>query len=280
MKTDLTLAYSTCPNDTFIFNALINGRIDTQGLTFSPVLTDVEELNRAAETGIYDISKLSFAALAHLKGKYTLLKSGAALGRGCGPLIIARPGYEIEQLASSRIAVPGIWTTASLLLELFLKKPANSVPMSFEKIMPEIQRKDGDINFGVIIHEGRFTYKEYGLTEVLDLGQWWEETTSLPIPLGGIAVRSDISTILMRKVEHLVRQSLHYALENRETAYHYIKQYAQEMEENIIWRHIDLYVNEFSSDLGEVGQKAVDMLFRLGQESGILPHQTTLTILK
>lgn len=196
MARHLTLGYSTCPNDTFIFHALAHGRVDLKGLTYDIRLADVEALNQKASTGLLDISKLSFAAIGHLLDTYGLLHSGAALGRGCGPLIVAKPGVDLSALGHFPVAVPGAWTTAALLLTLFSPRPVQTVPMTFDRIMPAIQ--NGEMKMGVIIHEGRFTYEAYGLTCLTDLGQWWETETGLPIPLGGIVARRNLPVDMLQ----------------------------------------------------------------------------------
>ena len=269
----LKLAYSTCPNDTFIFYALAHNAIDCGGLKFEIELADVETLNQHARAGVYDISKLSFAAIGHLIEKYALLRSGAALGRGCGPLLVAKPGFDIEKLSSEKIAVPGMWTTACMLLGLYLSEKPRAVPMPFEKIMPAIQK--GEYECGVIIHEGRFTYGEYGLVGIADLGEWWEEKTSLPVPLGCIAVRRDISSSIAIKIEDLIRSSVEYSFNHRNEADDYIKGYAQEMSSAVIRQHIDLYVNDFTLNLGKEGEEAVNTLFRMARDSKILPESNT-----
>ncbi len=265
----LTLAYSTCPNDTFVFNALTHGLIDCKKITFKTFLSDVEKLNQAAKTKTYDVSKLSFAAIGHLMDEYRLLRSGAAIGRGCGPLIIAKPGMDLTHLISGKIAVPGLWTTAYMLLGLYLTKKPSVIPMPFDLIMSSVIK--GDVDYGVIIHEGRFTYKTHGLIKLLDLGEWWEDKTALPIPLGGIAIRNDISLELVQIVETAIKNSVKYAFNNKDAAYNYIKKYAQEMEPSVIQQHIDLYVNDFSLDLGTEGTDAVNTLFAMGRDCGILP---------
>ena len=273
MDRKLKLAYSTCPNDTFIFYALAHNLIDCSGLKFEIKLADVETLNQCAKSGAFDISKLSFAAIGHLMEKYALLRSGAAIGRGCGPLLLAKPGFDIEQLSLKKIAVPGMWTTASMLLGLYLSEKPRAVPMPFEQIMPAIQR--GEYDCGVIIHEGRFTYREYDLVSIIDLGEWWEEKTSLPIPLGGIAVRRDITSAVARKIEDSIRSSMEYSFNHRKEADDYIKRYAQEMSSKVIRQHIDLYVNEFTLNLGKEGEEAVKMLFRMARDSKILPESNS-----
>ncbi|MDL1968747.1 MAG: 1,4-dihydroxy-6-naphthoate synthase [Deltaproteobacteria bacterium] len=270
MDKKLKLAYSTCPNDTFIFYALAHNVIDCKGPKFEIELADVETLNQHARAGVYDISKLSFAAIGHLVEEYGLLRSGAALGRGCGPLLVAKPGFGIEQLSSTKIAVPGMWTTACMLLGLYLSKNYEAVPMPFEKIMPAIQNDKYEC--GVIIHEGRFTYEEYGLVRVIDLGEWWEKKTSLPVPLGGIAVRRDITSSITGRMEDLIRSSVEYSFNHRNEAVNYIKKYAQEMSSEAIRQHIDLYVNDFTLNLGKAGEEAVNTLFRMARDSKMIPE--------
>lgn len=269
MNRTLSLGYSTCPNDTFIFHALAHNLIDCGDLTFNITLKDVETLNQDARTGKFDISKLSFAAIGHLQDTYSILRSGAALGRGCGPLVVARPGFNLMELNSKRVAVPGNWTTACMLLGLYMSERPDAVPMPFDQIMPAVAK--GEFDFGLIIHEGRFTYKEYGLINLLDLGQWWEHKTSLPIPLGGISIRKDISTEIAKQVEAAVRDSVRYALNNKNAANDYIKKYAIELKPSVIRQHIDLYVNEFTIDLGQEGIAAIETLFTMARDRKIIP---------
>jgi 1,4-dihydroxy-6-naphthoate synthase len=269
MGQNLTLGYSTCPNDTFIFHALAHRRIDLKGLGYEITLADVEALNQKAAGGVLDISKLSFAAIGHLLDTYGLLHSGAALGRGCGPLIVAKPGVDLTALGKLPVAVPGAWTTASLLLNLFSFRPVQTVPMTFDRIMPAIQH--GEMKVGVIIHEGRFTFDAYGLTCLMDLGQWWETQTGLPIPLGGIAVRRNLPPDVIQKVEAAIRASVCYAQEHPGEADDYIALHAQEMAPEVISSHIALYVNAFTRDLGEEGRLAIETLFRKAREKGLLP---------
>jgi len=266
---DLTLGYSTCPNDTFLFHAMTHGLIHCDPFHFSVFLEDVETLNQKAKSNVFHVSKLSFAAIGHLPDTYALLRSGAALGRGCGPLIVARPGMKLENILSGRIAVPGLWTTAFLLLTLYLNKTPETIPMTFDRIMPSLQK--GEIDYGIIIHEGRFTYPEYGLIKLLDLGEWWEQTTSMPIPLGGICIRRSLGPDIARKVESLIRESVEFAFRHPESSGEYVAGLAQEMSPAIIQQHIDLYVNSFTVDLGEEGVKAVETLFSMARESGAIP---------
>lgn len=273
MTTTLTLGYSTCPNDTFLFHALAHGRIDCRGLAFDIRLADVERLNQDAEDGRLDVTKLSFAAIGQLRERYGLLRSGAALGRGCGPLVVAKPGFDPSRLDRVPIAVPGMRTTAAMLLRLYLSGASACVPMTFDRIMPAVSR--GEYAAGVIIHEGRFTFQDYGLVALVDLGRWWEDDTGLPIPLGGIAVRRDLGPDVARRAEAAIRDSVAYAFAHPGDADGYIRTHAQEMADDVVRKHIELYVNGFTLDLGETGAAAVAELFRRGQAAGVLPHSRT-----
>ncbi len=272
MKNRLSLGYSTCPNDTYIFHALAHNHIDTGDLKFDIRLADVEQLNQWAQRDLLDISKLSIAAVGHLGGRYRLLSSGAALGNGCGPLIIARPGTGLSKIADAAIAVPGMFTTAHMLLGLYMKKPPIATPMVFDEIMPAVG--DGRYDYGVIIHEGRFTYENYGLNCLLDLGQWWEQTTGMPIPLGGIAVRNDLEPQTAKQVETAVRDSILYARIHPEAAHEYIRGHAREMADDVIRQHIGLYVNDYSLDLGDTGRKAIETLLDLARKHRLIGGST------
>lgn len=269
-KDQLTLAYSTCPNDTFIFHAMAKRLVDMQGLEFRIDLADVEALNRAAEKGVYDVSKLSFAAIGHLKGKYRILESGAALGRGCGPLIVARRDFDPQRLGEAKIAVPGRWTTANLLLGLYLGKNVPVQAMTFDRIMPAVA--DGTAGAGVIIHEGRFTYREHGLVCLADLGRWWEDETGHPIPLGAIAVREDVDPETAGKISDIIRSSIEYACADKNASGNYIRKHAKEMAPEVIRQHIELYVNPFSMRLGKEGRRAVEELFSRAAQKEIFPE--------
>jgi 1,4-dihydroxy-6-naphthoate synthase len=269
MTENLSLGYSTCPNDTYIFHALTHGLVDCGSLRFEPVLKDVETLNQAARSLSLDVTKLSFAAIGQLRETYGLLRSGAALGRGCGPLVVARTGSDLSQLAASKIAVPGLWTTANLLLGLYLSRHPKVIPMTFDRIMPAVAK--GDLDYGVIIHEGRFTFELHGLVKILDLGQWWEDGTGLPIPLGGIAIRRELGPLVANSVETTIRESVRYALDHPEASRMYIKTYAQEMTDDVIDQHIALYVNDDSMEIGDEGVTAIELLFEQGREAGMIP---------
>jgi 1,4-dihydroxy-6-naphthoate synthase len=268
MKT-LSLGYSPCPNDTFIFYALVHGKILTDDLRFTEILEDVETLNQMARQSELDITKASFHAFSNLRDKYCLLRSGGALGKGCGPLLVAREDYTAEDLEKRTIAIPGRLTTAFLLLQL-LRVPLeeNIRTMPFDRIIDSV--KSGAADFGLIIHEGRFTYQRAGLKKVMDLGEWWEKETGLPMPLGGILAKRTLGSRVIRKVETFIRESVEYAFSRRAEPLSYIKKYSQEMEDEVIEKHIDLYVNQYSLDVGDEGALAVKELFRRAEEKGII----------
>jgi 1,4-dihydroxy-6-naphthoate synthase len=267
----LSIGYSTCPNDTFIFAGIAAHEEDVS-LAFEPVLADVETLNRWALEGRLDVSKLSFFAFGKVREQYALLPSGGALGRGCGPILVTRGENGLKRLREGtrkyRIAAPGNLTTARLLLTLYLGYEPQFQQMVFSEIMPAV--RDGEADFGLVIHEGRFTLNEYGLQSALDLGQWWEAETGLPIPLGGIAIRRDLGRHMAKAVDKRIRQSLSLAESGSSAVNDYVRIHAQEMAPRVIQQHIDLYVNRFSRDLGEEGQDAVKLLLDRAEEAGLL----------
>ncbi len=265
----LSLGYSPCPNDTFIFYALTHGKVAIPGYRVTESLADVETLNQLALGGQLDLTKISYHAFGHLRGQYALLRSGGALGRGCGPLVIAPAATEMPSLRGKRIAVPGRLTTANLLLQLYGKGYDNLLIMPFDQIMPALKR--GTADAGVIIHESRFTFRQAGFHEVLDLGAWWEADSGLPIPLGGILARRALGEETIRLVDRTIRSSLEYARQHPQEPRAYIKEHAQELDEQVIDAHIDLYVNDFSLDLGAEGVTAVESLLERAQENGLIP---------
>lgn len=270
----LTIGYSPCPNDTFIFYALTHGKIDCGDLRFREQLEDVETLNRLALASELDITKISYHAFGHLRSHYRLLSSGGALGRGCGPLLIAGKTSNPKSLRGKKIAIPGRLTTAFLLLQLYDKSLAdNTVEMPFNEIMEAVA--EGKVDAGLIIHESRFTYPGLGLVSVLDLGQWWEDETGLPIPLGGILARQHLGAELINNVERLVELSVRYALEHPDEPVNYIKNHSQELDDSVIRRHIGLYVNDFTVTLGDEGQTAVNELLSRAETLGIIPTSPT-----
>jgi 1,4-dihydroxy-6-naphthoate synthase len=267
-KPILSLGYSPCPNDTFIFYALTHQCVDWGELLFQPFLADVEALNQRARQSSLDITKVSSNAVAHLLDDYWLLRAGGALGRGCGPVVVAAKPGNMADLRDQPLAIPGRLTTAHLLLQLQGEHRGPRIEMPFDRIMPAIQR--GEVAAGVVIHEGRFTYAAAGLHLVLDLGAWWEVHTGLPLPLGGIVIQRRLGTDIAREVDQQIRASLRYAYDHRDEAWSYIARHAQEMEPDIIQRHIDTFVNEYTMDIGPDGEEAVRYLLdAAARQSGI-----------
>jgi 1,4-dihydroxy-6-naphthoate synthase len=270
---DLSLGYSPCPNDTFIFYALVHGKVDAGGLRFREILEDVETLNQMARRAELDITKISFHAYGHLRKTYCLLRSGGALGKGCGPLVVSKNYQQMKDLKGKKIAVPGKLTTAFLLLQLFDPSLRERVMvMPFHRIIDALRNDEADA--GLIIHESRFTYQDAGLRQVLDLGEWWEKETGLPIPLGGIIAKRELGEGLIREIEKGIRKSLEYAIANSGEPRSYIKKHSQEIENSVIEQHIGLYVNDYSLDLGVDGIRAVHELFRLSEEKGIIERSS------
>lgn len=268
--TAVTLGFSPCPNDTYIFNALVHGRIPLSGVSLVGVhLEDVETLNEWALHRRLDISKLSFHAFGHVAANYTLLQAGAALGRGCGPLLIAGNGEKPRDMTDWTVAIPGTYTTAALLLRLFRPACRHLVVMRFDRIMEAIAA--GLVDAGVIIHESRFTYQGLGLHCIQDLGEWWEQTTGLPIPLGCIAIKKTLSDAVREEVDTAIAASIRWAETHPEEGWAYIQDHAQEMDPQVMRSHIDLYVNRYSKGLGEEGLHAVRELLRRGAAAGLFP---------
>jgi len=269
----ISLGYSPCPNDTFIFYALIHRQIDTGDLKFKEVLLDVETLNQKALNAELDLTKISYHAFGYLQDKYSLLKAGGALGRGCGPLVVTKHAYTMKELQGKKIAIPGKLTTAFLLLQLFNSAfclpPSAFIEMPFNEIMDAVAREEVDA--GLIIHESRFTYPSYGLKRVIDLGAWWEKETGLPIPLGGIIAKKTLGKDVNNTINELIRQSVEYAFQNRNEPTEYIKKHSQELSDEVINRHIDLYVNDYSLDIGQDGNRAVKELLSRAEDAGIIP---------
>ncbi|MFI5451689.1 menaquinone biosynthesis family protein [Pedobacter sp. UC225_61] len=272
----LTLGFSPCPNDTFIFDALIHDKIDTEGLTFDVSFDDVETLNQKAMHGELDITKLSFHAFAYVIEKYALLNAGSALGFGVGPLLICKNEnferinqqlkFENCQLTT---AIPGKYTTANFLLGVAYPQLTNKREMVFSEIENSLLNEE--IDLGLIIHENRFTYQDKGLHKVVDLGTYWEKLTGCAIPLGGIVINRKLSLEIQQKVNRLIRKSVEYAFANPKSGIKFIRQHAQEMDEAVMYKHIELYVNKYSIDLGEEGKKAIDNLFEKAIKNEIIP---------
>ena len=253
----INLAFSSCPNDTFIFDALVNNKIDTGGIEFNPIIADIDKLNIWSSSHRYDITKLSYYAFTKCYEKYKLLNSGSALGDGCGPILIKRP--ETVLSPNSSIAIPGELTTANLLLKIAYPSFINKTSVLFSDIEDLVCV--GKFDAGLIIHENRFTFQKKGLVKVEDLGDFWFNKTNLPIPLGGIAVSRNFSEQEQKKIDHLILKSLKFSLTNKESASKYVKAHAQEMDAKVIQSHINLYVNDFSIDLGVRGRNAIIKVF-------------------
>ncbi|MBI4582516.1 MAG: 1,4-dihydroxy-6-naphthoate synthase [Planctomycetes bacterium] len=266
-----SVGYSPCPNDVFIFEALISGLIPSGGLRFEPVIADVEALNRRALKGELDITKISCHAYGHLRDSYALLDSGAALGRGCGPLLIARRPLERRELREGAIAIPGALTTAALLLRLYEPAARKLEAMEFSRIIEAVA--SGVADAGVIIHESRFTYQRRGLVAVADLGEWWERETGRPIPLGGIIAHRRLGEAAIQRFDRLLRRSIEHARRHPEKIWPALRRHAQEMDDRVIQAHIDLYVTGYTDSLGEEGRKAVEELLRRAEEAGALPKR-------
>lgn len=267
-----TIGFSPCPNDTFIFDALVNGRIDTGEYHFEPILADVEELNRMAISGKLDITKISIGAYAAASEKYIILDSGSALGKGVGPILVSRSKIESSGFQKLKVAIPGKFTTANLLLSAFYPQITNKQEMLFSGIENAVL--SGEYDAGLLIHEGRFTFEKKGLVKLFDLGEVWEHNMNIPLPLGCIAGKREISESERIAVSNLIRTSLEYGYQNPMESSQYILENAQEMEPEVIAGHIALYVNEFSLNLGTEGRNAISYLLQKGNEQGLLPQLT------
>lgn len=274
----LSLGFSPCPNDTFIFDGLIHQKINTEGLSFEVSYEDVETLNQKAFKSELDITKLSYHAYAYAVDEYVLLHSGSALGFGVGPLLICNdPDYLREGLESLtsrmkdlRLGIPGHYTTANFLLSLAFPEAENKIEMRFSEIEPALL--NSHIDLGVIIHENRFTYEDKGLLKVLDLGEYWEKMTSCPIPLGGIMVRRSLPDDIKQKVNRVIQRSVMFAIKNPLSGLDFIRSHAQEMSTEVMYKHIELYVNKYSVDLGEEGRNAVQTFFTEALKKAIIPE--------
>jgi len=269
-KTKLKLGFSPCPNDTFVFDAMVHGRIDTEGLEFDYFLADVEELNSLALSSGTDITKMSFYAFAFAAKNYLILDSGSALGHHNGPLVISKRKITASGLAESTIAIPGKYTTANLLFSLIWPEAINKVEYLFSGIEDALLAEEVDA--GLIIHETRFTYRNRGLHKIVDLGEYWENLTGLPIPLGTIAVNRTIDIGIALKVNSIIRRIVEFAHRHPKASHDFIKTYASEMDSSVVNRHIKLFVNRYTTSLGNGGKKAITELFRIAGEKGIIPE--------
>jgi 1,4-dihydroxy-6-naphthoate synthase len=268
----LTLGFSPCPNDTFIFDALIHHKIDTEGLEFEVFYDDVETLNQKAFRGELDVTKLSYHAFAYVANQYVLLDSGSALGFGVGPMLISKFEFSISDLNNSnhKIGIPGKYTTANFLLGLALPDATNKQELVFSEI--EDALLDEKIDVGLIIHENRFTYQDKGLKKIIDLGDYWEKRTGCAIPLGGIVANRKLPVDVQHKLNRVLRKSVEFAFANPKSRLEFIRSHAQEMSEDVMYKHIELYVNKYSIDLGKEGRKAIKLLFDTAREKNIIPE--------
>ena len=265
--TAIRFGFSTCPNDTFIFDALYNKKIDWQGLDFNFVLADVEALNQMAIAGNIDVTKISFHSYALVANNYILSNYGSALGKNNGPLLIAKTPFPLSTLHEKTIAIPGEHTTANLLLSIGFPEATKKIPMLFSEIEQAVL--NGKADAGLIIHESRFTYKEKELKKIVDLGEWWESRWQAPLPLGGICAHRRFDGSILTKINHLIAESVAYAFDHPGDALPFIQQYAQEMSPTVMKKHIDLYVNDFTRDIGDDGKHSVELLFRKATEMNI-----------
>lgn len=274
----LKLAFSPCPNDTFIFDAMVNNKVDTEGLSFDLKIVDVESLNKEIINQEVDITKLSFHAYAYVADKYLILDSGSALGNNNGPVMVSKYKIYPDELNSMKIAIPGKYTTANLILSIAFPKATDKVESLFSDVEEMVLR--GDADAGLLIHEKRFTYAARGLRKVIDLGEWWEKKTQLSTPLGGIAINRNISEEVQRKVNRVLQRSIEYAIANPLSAVPFIKTHSQIKDEDIIFRHIELFVNDYTVKLGEDGKDSIRQLFELGAQNKIIPAITQEIFLK
>jgi len=269
----LTLAFSPCPNDTYIFDAMVHHKVDTEGLEFDYFMEDVENLNGDAFSERPDITKLSFHAFLHLAGRYLLLDSGAALGFGAGPLVVSKLLRNFNKLEGKKVAIPGANTTANLLFSLAMKEPVEKKEILFSDIENAIL--SGEVDAGVIIHESRFTYQLKGLHKLIDLGEYWENLTGSPVPLGGIVAHKRLGNEVIAKVDRCIRRSVEFANSPKGGINEFIRCHASEMDDVVMQKHIDLYVNEFSISLGSQGKQAVKQMFEYAIVAGIIPSMPT-----
>ncbi len=265
-----SIGFSPCPNDTFIFDAMLHGKVDTEGLEFEVFMEDVEALNRRAFAGELAITKLSYHAFAHLTEQYALLDAGSALGNNCGPLLIAKKPLTEAEVNAARIAIPGKMTTANFLLSMAFPAAKNKTEVLFSEVENAVL--DNRADAGLIIHENRFTYQQKGLVKIMDLGEHWEQTTGLPIPLGGIVVHRSLPAEDQAKINRVMRRSVEYAFAHPTEVMPFVRAHAQAMEDAVMQAHIDLYVSQFTVDLGTRGRAAILEMFRIAEAQQIIPN--------
>ncbi len=270
MKQKLKIGFSTCPNDTFIFDAIVNNKIDTGNFDFEVVLADVEELNKMATDRLLDITKLSFHAYAHLSDKYQILNTGSALGFNNGPLLVAKQKIYPDEINDISIAIPGINTTANLLLSIAYPEAQNRKEYLFSEIEDAVLYNEVDA--GLIIHESRFTYKNKGLKKIIDLGEYWQDKYDMPVPLGCIVINRNIENNIKKSFDKLLKDSISFAMQNPSSSQEYIKRYAWSVKDDVIAKHIQLYVNNYTMDLGTKGKTAITGLFKEAADMGLITN--------
>lgn len=265
----LTLGFSTCPNDTFIFDAMVNHKIDTEGLEFDVHLADVEELNQSALKAVFDVTKLSFNAFAYCSSAYQILDHGSALGNNNGPILIAKKHFELNEVSALRIGIPGKYTTANLLFSIAFPDAHDKSEILFSDI--ETQIENGSIDAGLIIHETRFTYEQNGFVKIIDLGEYWENLTKSAIPLGAIVIKRSLPLELKLRFNRVLKKSIEYAFENPQSSAQYIKKHSQETADDVVMKHIGLYVNDYTKELGFAGKQAIRFLYSYATERNVIP---------
>ena len=266
----ITVAHSPDSDDAFMFYGLATNKLETEGLKFEHTLKDIQSLNEDARSGVYDVTAISFHAYAYVSDKYALLPHGASIGDKYGPIVVAKEPRDPDEIADMKIAVPGELTSAFLALRLFNSK-FDYVVRPFDQIIGAVQK--GDVDAGLLIHEGQLFYKELGLDKVLDLGEWWHERTGLPLPMGGNAIKRDLGPDLMKQVSRHLHRSIMYSMENREDALAYAMQFARDMSPEVADRFVAMWVNELTLDYGERGKEGVRRLLAEGYEAGIIPNR-------
>jgi len=273
---EITIAHSPDSDDAFMFYALVNGKIKSDGLKFVNVLSDIETLNRKAFEGVYDVTAISFHAYAYVSDKYILLPSGSSMGLGYGPILVSKKEFEPRDLKNFLVGVPGTLTSAFLILKIFEPEVKYKV-IQFDKIIEAVI--NDEVDAGLLIHEGQLTYSNSGLKKIIDFGNWWQRETGLPLPLGGNVVKKELGFELARKISNLLRESIRYAMGNRDEALRYALKFARGMDEKLADKFVGMYVNELTLDCGEVGKKAIQLFLDLGYEKGLIPKKIEIELL-
>ncbi|CUU04186.1 1,4-dihydroxy-6-naphthoate synthase [Candidatus Thermokryptus mobilis] len=273
---EITIAHSPDSDDAFMFYALVNGKVKSDGLKFVNVLSDIETLNRKAFEGVYDVTAISFHAYAYVSDRYVLLPSGSSMGLGYGPILVSKKEFEPRDLKNFLVGVPGTLTSAFLILKIFEPEVKYKV-IQFDKIIEAVL--NDEVDAGLLIHEGQLTYSDSGLKKIIDFGNWWQRETGLPLPLGGNVVKKELGIELARKISNLLKESVRYAMENRDEALRYALKFARGMDEKLADKFVGMYVNELTLDCGEVGKKAIQLFLDIGYEKGLIPKKVEIKLL-